>query len=470
MRKNIILLILLVVALISCFENKSTLQQVTSCPTKQWQISKIQTQKLKTDLGDSAIHIFPERLQQKIDGFGGCFNELGWEALQILPVADQQNILQSVFDPINGCKFNLCRMPLGANDYSVDWYSHNETAGDFKMTGFSIKRDQERLIPYIRKAKAINPEIRIWASPWCPPSWMKINNHYACKPDSVNDLTEAGRGEELVSQFRMEKEYLEAYALYFSKFIQAYKDQYINICAVHVQNEPNSCQNFPSCVWHPVDLATFIGDYLGPRFEADNIDAEIWLGTIERANTERVDEILNHPEAKKYIHGVGFQWAGKGAISHVHENYGHLELMQTETECGYGSNDWAAMEHTFGLMKHYFNNGANSYMYWNMILNETGKSQWGWKQNSMITVNSQTKEVTYNPEFYLMKHFSHFIDPGAQKIESSDPNCLAFKDSEKIVVVYYNQGNRAEKEFVIGDRKFRSTLNEKSINTFIVPM
>ncbi len=466
--KNNIFLMLFIAVLMSCSESKTTVQLVTSGQTKQWQISSLQTRESKARVGDSAIHIFPEKLEQKIDGFGACFNELGWEALQVLSEEQQQNILLSVFDTIHGCKFNLCRMPLGANDYSVDWYSYNETVGDFEMTGFSIERDQKRLIPYIQKAKSVNPGIRIWASPWCPPSWMKTNNHYACKPDSVNDLTEEGRGEELVSQFRMEKEYLQAYALYFARFIQFYKEQDIDICAVHVQNEPNSCQNFPSCVWNPSDLATFIGDYLGPRFVADNIDAEIWLGTIERPQKERIDKVLNHPEAKKYIKGVGFQWAGKGAIPHVHKNYAHLKLMQTETECGYGSNDWAAMEHTFGLMKHYFNNGANSYMYWNMVLNETGKSQWGWKQNSMITVNSQTKEVTYNPEFYLIKHFSHFIEPGTQKIESSDPNCLAFKNSKKIVVVYYNWGKAVEKIFKIGDVEFNAALSGKSINTFAI--
>lgn len=87
-----------------------------------------------------------------------------------------------------------------------------------------------------------------------------------------------------------------------------------------------------------------------------------------------------------------------------------------------------------------------------------------------LVTSSQTKEVTYNPEFYLMKHFSRFIESGAQKLESSDPNCLAFKDSEKIVVAYYNHGNNAEKEFVIGDKKFAAALNAKSINTFIIPI
>jgi glucosylceramidase len=266
----------------------------------------------------------------------------------------------------------------------------------------------------------------------------------------------------------MEEPYLNAYALYFSKFIQAYREEGIEISAVHVQNEPNSCQNFPSCIWTPSGLATFIGKYLGPKLEADQPGVDIWLGTIERPQIERIDTILNDPNAGNYIKGIGFQWAGKDAIPQVKDKYQGYKLMQTETECGDGSNDWKAAEHTFGLMKHYFNNGANAYMYWNMILNETGKSQWGWKQNSMISIDSLTKAVNYHPEFYLMKHFSHYIQSGSYKVESSDPGCLAFKTDGGLVIVYYNQGAKVTRSFVIGGQHFKAELNEQSFNTFFI--
>ena len=110
-------------------------------------------------------------------------------------------------------------------------------------------------------------------------------------------LKPEGAGREGVTQFIMEKPYLEAYALYFEKFVKAYRTEGINLYAVHVQNEPNSCQNFPSCIWKASDQATFIGDYLGPRFKADNIDAEIWYGTYERPYVENIDTILQDPEA-----------------------------------------------------------------------------------------------------------------------------------------------------------------------------
>ncbi|NJK86196.1 MAG: glycosyl hydrolase family 30, partial [Bacteroidales bacterium] len=248
-----------------------------------------------------------------------------------------------------------------------------------------------------------------------------------------------------------------------------YKKEGIDIYAVHVQNEPNSCQNFPSCIWHPNDLATFIGSYLGPQLSADHSGTEIWLGTIERPQIERIDTILNHEEAKKYIHGIGFQWAGKGAIAEVQKKYPGMQLMQTETECGDGSNDWAAADHTFELMKHYFKHGANAYMYWNMVLDETGKSQWGWKQNSMITIHTETGEIKYNPEFFLMKHFSYFIDKGFYKIETSDENCLAFVKNNSLTFVYRNKGEAATKAFTVGEFTFYAELAGNSFNTFTLP-
>jgi glucosylceramidase len=465
MKRKLPGIIIFIFIVFGCTNKIKTIEWISTTPASVWQKNQIKSGSKSVE-NRSSIVINSEKKEQKIDGFGGCFNELGWEALNTLPDENRELIIKSLFDTLNGCRFNLGRMPIGANDYAIDWYSFDESKDDFDMTDFTIERDRKRLIPYIRNARNYNPRLSIWASPWSPPSWMKTNNHYACSPDSVNGLSEAGRGKELQNQFRMEDKYLKAYALYFSKFIHAYKKEGINISAVHVQNEPNSCQIFPSCIWSPAAITTFIGRYLGPQFEKDMINTEIWLGTIERPQIDRIDTILSNPEAKKYIKGFGFQWAGKDALPEVHKKYPDYKLMQTETECGNGSNDWKAAEHTWDLIKHYFNNGANAYMYWNMVLNETGKSQWGWKQNSMITVNSKTKEVNYNPEFYLMKHLSYFVEPGAYRIATSGENCLAFRNRGSIVVIIYNPSGRTEKSFMVDKIGFKAELAEKSFNSF----
>jgi glucosylceramidase len=464
-------LLVLVIASAACTKTPNV-KWVSTTNSTPWEEEEIAAPS-KEGLQEVVLTIDTKNQQQEIVGFGGCFNEMGWEALEMVTPEEKQQILNDLFDPETGCKFNLCRMPIGANDYAVDWYSHNETPEDFAMENFSIDRDKQRLVPYIHEAQKINPQVKVWASPWCPPSWMKHNKHYACRADAkVNDLSpELSSTEELVSRFIMKPEYLKAYALYFSKFIKAYQKEGIDIEAVHVQNEPNSAQNFPSCVWKPKDLGVFIADYLGPQFVADNIDADIWLGTVERPQIERVDSVLQYPGAKELVKGVGFQWAGKGAIEQVHAKYPEMLLMQTETECGDGSNDWAAAAYTFNLMKHYFENGANAYMYWNMVLDETGKSQWGWKQNSMISIDSKSKKITYNPEFYLMKHLSAFVKPGNVKLDVDSDNSIVFFDlvkNEVIVLAYNDKAENCILSLQVNNTPVKAELSAKSFNTIVV--
>jgi glucosylceramidase len=361
-------------------------------------------------------------------------------------------------------------MPIGANDYSRNYYSLNDSAGDFKMKYFNIERDRTVLIPYIKAALKYRPDLKVWGSPWTPPSWMKTNNHYACRPDVVNDMKPEQAGQEGVTQFRMQKQYLEAYALYFTRYIQAYRNEGINISGINVQNEMNSCQNFPSCLWTATDLGTFIGKYLGPQMKKASPETEIWFGTYERPLVEKIDTILQNPVTAKFISGISFQWAGKQAIPGVHKKYPQMKLMQSETECGNGSNDWAAAEYTFSLMKHYFENGVSVYTFWNSVLDESGKSMWGWKQNSMISIDSKTREVKYNPEFYLLKHFSYFIQPGARMLETEGNNqeVLAFKNPDgKIIVIAGNKdANAREIKIKAGDRTIVVTLKGHSFNTF----
>jgi glucosylceramidase len=299
---------------------------------------------------------------------------------------------------------------------------------------------------------------------------MKVNRHYAGMPAPVNDLPPERAGREMQTQFRMEPQVLSSYADYFVKFIEAYRKEGVAITSVHVQNEPNSCQNFPSCVWRPEDLALFIGEYLGPRFEKAGVTASIWLGTVERPHVERVETILEST-AGRYIRGVGLQWAGRGLVEELHRRRPQLPLMQTETECGNGSNDWAAAEHTWDQMQHYFRNGAGAYMYWNMVLDETGNSRWGWRQNAMITVDRASRTVRYNPEYFLMRHFSQWIKRGAHflTVPGIGGQVLAFRNPDgKHVLVMANLTQHPLSYSVrLPSRSAQLTLPPGSFSTFV---
>lgn len=423
------------------------------------------------------VTVYKDKPLQEIDGFGACFNELGWISLSRLNPTDRESIMEELFFPEYGANFTICRMPVGANDFSRDWYSYDETDGDFEMKNFTIANDQQTLIPFIRNARKYNVDLRIWASPWCPPSWMKSNKHYASAYTGEaydekyrNGLLADKVGHEGEDMFIQDSLYLQAYALYFSKFIQAYKEQGIDIFAVMPQNEFNSAQIFPSCCWTAASLANFIGNYLGPAMAELQVD--VMFGTVERKNEALVDTILSDPACRRYIKGAGFQWAGKGAITGIHERYPDLKLYQTEQECGNGLNDWKGAVYSWNLMRHYLNSGASAYMYWNISLEKGGISRWGWAQNSLVVVDPVDKTYSFTPEYYIMKHLSHYVRPGACKVETDGTftDLLAFVNPDKsIVIALANEGLDSRTVSIrIGNRVYQPLLPPQSVSTIFI--
>ena len=415
---------------------------------------------------------------QVIEGFGACFSELGWMAISQLDDNVRNSILDELFTPGAGANFNYCRMPIGANDIANSWYSYNETAGDFKMRHFTIAHDKESMIPFIKEALKRNPKMKLWATPWCPPTWMKVNHHYACKPLSARAEAVVGANglqpnqicREGTDAFIMKDKYLKAYSLYFTKFIESYRKEGINISMVMPQNEFNSDQPFPSCVWRSSSLARFVGRYLGPVMKKLGVD--VFFGTMERPNPALVDTILTDTYCKKYVHGVGFQWAGKKALPDIRKRYPDIKIFQSEQECGFGANDWKGCVYAWGLMKHYFNYGASVYDYWNIALEQGGMSHWGWKQNSLITVNKADKTYKFTYEYYLLKHLSHYVDAGSVflPVRGEFKDMLAFRSPEGhcVLVIFNSEDQEVKKSVKVGDKCYRLTLVPNSINTLVV--
>lgn len=408
-----------------------------------------------------------ENYKQVIKGFGGCFNEMGWDVLKSLPQKQQTAILDELFLK-SGCAFNMGRLPIGANDYALEWYSYDETDGDFDLSDFSIERDRKYLLPYLKEALKRCPEMSLFASPWSPPTWMKTKKVYN------------------YGTLKWEEKYLQAYADYFVKYVQAYQNEGITIEQVHVQNEPVADQKFPSCMWTGEELRDFIKRYLGPTLKKSGSNTELWLGTLNGpfydfmiGNTtpfsqfydQYVNTVLMDRDARKYLTGAGFQWGGKHVLELAQMSYPELRYMQTENECGDGENTWEHAEYVFGLFWFYLQHGVESYNYWNMVLPQGGISTWGWKQNSLITVNPETQEVVYCPEFYVMKHFSHFIKPGARLIETKGhwtSNSVVFRnpDGEIIAVVGNCSNNTREFTLINGETSFSAMIEPHSFNTF----
>lgn len=397
--------------------------------------------------------------RQGWDGFGGCFNELSQIALLTLPEGERNAVYDNLFaQDGDGLRLTFCRVPIGASDYAESWYSHNETDGDYQMEHFSIERDQKYLLPYIKEALLRCPSMRFFASPWSPPAWMKYP-----KAHNFGTLVQTD-------------ENLRAYALYFLKFVHAYAEEGVKIAQLHVQNEPVSSQKFPSCIWTGEEFARFIGKYLGPLFEENGIDTKIWLGTLngpetdERAPYTRYNDyanlVLHDPDAYRYIEGVSYQWAGKYAVSVTQESFPEKKLMQTENECGDGTNTWAYAKYVFELFRTYITNGVSAYIYWNMALAPQGRSTWGWTQNSMITIDGHAH---YNYEYYIMKHYSRYILPGAVFLGLKGHftgTAAAFENPDGQVVLVVQNPFTQPHTFEFAGK--RITLAPDSVNTILL--
>jgi glucosylceramidase len=459
--------------LLSTVSGARSVNWVSSTELNKWIINEsIQLKPLSSSTAVD-VEILPKQKQQTIEGWGGCFNELGWDALQLIDAKERETVLKALFDPNDGLKFTICRMPIGANDYARNWYSLNDSAGDFGMKYFSIDRDLGILIPYIHEAMKYQPALKLWASPWSPPVWMKTNNHYANKPGDHNDL----KPENAVrsgNQFIQDEKYLSAYADYLSKFVKAYQEEGINVYAVHFQNEPYTLNQWPNCSWTPSAMRDFIAKYLGPAFMKKKLNTEIWLGTWNTDKMANFDTVFSSSEAMQYIEGAGLQWEGKNIINELHKKYPAVKLMQTESECGNGDFAWKDAEHLFDLMKIYLDGGAIVYTYWNMVLADKGTSTWGWNQNALIQIDTASRKVTYTPEYYAFKHFSYSVPAGSLKIKNmgSFKEIIAFINSRNEAVVVMCNFESAPKtvNIKIGNSCLTATLPAKSFNTFTVKM
>lgn len=439
---------------------------VCSTQSEPWQEHSADILAAETGAEVNVLKLDPQTTYQLVDGFGGCFNELGWDALQALDPEHQATALKALFDA-SGCHFNLCRAAMGANDFARDWYSFDETPGDYAITNFSIARDRTGLIPFIKAAMQYQPGLAVWGVPWCPPSWMKSNHAY--------------RG----GNMKTDPQTLAAYALYFSKYVQAYRAEGINLYAVHPQNEPVYNNNvYPQCFWTGAEINLFLRDFLVPQLQKDHVDVQVWLGTLVSKKLEDyTDPTLGDAVTAPAIAGIGYQYGGQEVMLATHKKYPGKKMLQTETECYNGANSWDEGQNTFQKIIEDINHFANGYTFWNLVLNEKSSSSWGWKQNSLLKIDSQAEKISYNPEFYSLKHFAHFVQPGAVRIGLSalveiggedalfsDKNVVAFRNpSGELILVAGNRSPQALPVTVrVGNRSAKLTLLGQSMNSIVL--
>ncbi|MBN1577423.1 MAG: glycoside hydrolase family 30 protein [Chitinispirillaceae bacterium] len=373
--------------------------------------------------GEAADITIDESVKYQLwEGFGGTFNEAGWDALSEVS-SEIPTALRLLFDADDGANFVYGRIPIGASDYAMDWYTLAETPNDYAMEHFSIARDREKLIPYIKAALEVKPDLHLWGSPWVCPGWMK---------DGMN--------------FRDNPQTLEAYALYFAKFVEEYGKEGLAIEAIHHQNEPGYSQ----VKWTIPLFVKFLRDYLGPMFDDRNIEAEIWCGTMSHPDDADIAiACMNDDEAMQYIVGFGLQWNLESAVPTLSQKG---RVWQTEHRCGnynfetkywdigrYNANkpqnDHLYGEESWQLMRDWIAAGVNSYSAWNMILDTYGKSLGNWPQNALLLVDRSAKKLIVTPAYWVFRHFSQYIAPGATRIEAvGSIDALAFMNPDGRII------------------------------------
>lgn len=464
----------------------------SSTDNQFWQEGKAQ---LQDTAGDGfSMSITGQEKGHPFRAWGSCMNELDWDAIQMLPEDAREDLFRRMYAPDGELKFNAGRIAIGASDYGRSWYSCDEVSGDFTLKYFNIDRDRTSVIPYIKAAQKYNPDLIFWASPWSPPSWMKVNHYYSVRSDRrYNEMDPKSEihlfGEQFVPEdqrffpprlavndtFIQDPRYLKAYAQYFCKFIEAYQAEGIPVKRIFYQNEAYSYTNYPGCAWTPEGTIRFNMDYLAPALKEKHPDVELYMGTFNTNRMEIFEKILADPRMADNIKGIGLQWEAAQLLSKLREKYPNYDYIGTESECGSGTFDWNAGEHTFFLMNHYIGGGCTEYFIWNGVLADSGASAWGWRQNALVQVNSEKHTARYTPEYYAVMHYSHFLTKGSKILAYHKdgperlPILFALDPNGKMVVIAGNFNSvDTPISLKLGEKFLNVKLRAHSFNTFVV--
>lgn len=409
------------------------------------------------------IEINPDVRYQQFEGAGASLTESSaFLIMSVLDSRSREELMRNLFTREgSGIGLSYLRQPMGASDFALDDYTYDDQpAGqsDADLSDFSVNRDKKYVLPALRAALALNPQLRIMGTPWSPPAWMKKNNQL--------------HGSELLP------EYYQAFADYHVRFVQAYAAEGVPIDAVTVQNEPNyATGGYPSMLMSAKEQQTFVRDYLGPAFKKAGLSTRI---LVFDHNWDMLDyplEVLSDSAAAAYIDGVAFHCYGGDvtAQGRFHEKFPDVGIWFTECSGGawapgFGSNlSWNMRN----LVIENYRNWGKSTLLWNLALDENAGPQNGGCGNcrGVVTIDQATGQVTYNEEYYVLGHVTKFVDPGAYRIDSgpSDyrlPSQVAFLNPDGSLVLIVQADAAVRFEVTWNGQSFTYQLPAAGVATF----
>lgn len=444
----------------------NSLQMYLTDPSAKIYFKKQETPKIgKNDDKCAEITIDNNERFQTIDGFGFALTGGSAYLLNKMSASDRAEVLKRFYDPNAGIGASMVRISIGASDLSQKCFTYDEKflglLKDTELKKFNIYAGDKEVIPMLKEILAINPDIKILATPWTAPKWMKSNKLY-------------GGG-------TLKPKFYQAYADYFVKYLQTMKDNGINISAVSTQNEPECGTNKPSMKMDASSQANFIGKYLGPTLEKNGFgDVEIFCWDHNCDKKDFALSVLGDSNANKYVSGSAWHlYAGDIKIlSEVYDEQPEKKLWLTEQWTGRdgefaGDFKWHLKNVILGTV----NNHGQAAFEWNLAADQNcdPHTVGGCPDcKGAITINKKTNKVdSYNVSYYIIGQAAKFVRPGSVKIssKSSDDSLInaAFETKEgKIVLIVLNDGNK-EVDFKVKfeDNTITSKLNAGAAATYV---
>ena len=437
---------------------------VTSKDDSSKRISLSPIEELSKDTANikSKITIEPKNQRQEILGFGGSFTEASSSIYKELDKEKKEEIIESYFGK-NGNKYSMARTHINSCDFSLGNYAHVEDENDLELKTFSLERNKISLIPMINDAlKKRKNKIRIMASPWSPPAWMK----------TTGEMNFGGK---------LKSEYRDTWADYYCKFIENCEKENVPIWGLSIQNEPEAKQTWDSCLYTAEEERDFIKDHLGPSLEKHNLlDRKVIIWDHNRdVMVERARTVLSDPDAAKYVWGTGFHWyCGDhfDNVQKVHDEFPDKQLIFTEgcQEGGPHIGSWDLGERYATSIINDLNRWTVAWIDWNLILNEQGgPNHVGNYCSAPIIVDTRSQDLLYQSSYYYIGHFSRFILPGDKIINSKNTNdkidVLSSINDQNIVntVIQNKNESRVEVNYNRGNVNSVFSIPERSIVTVV---
>lgn len=407
--------------------------------------------------GNNAITLDPNSKFQEILGFGAAFTDASCYMFNQLSPSSREALFHELFHP-SEMGLNVCRTCIGSSDYSTEVFSYDEGGPDPEMKRFSIAHDKAYVLPMLRQARKVNPDLFLFSSPWSPPGWMKAG------------------GSMLGGSMR--QHYFAPYAQYFLKFLQDYAAEGVPIQAVTVQNEVDTDQDgrMPACSWPQEYEIGFVSKHLGPVLQKNGLSTKIWILDHNYNLWGRAVAELDDPGLRKYCDAIAFHGyvGAPDMMSKAHQVHPDAQIYWTEggpdyTDPNYAT-DCASWGQTFTQV---LRNWAQSITGWNLALDEKGRPNIGpFSCGGMVTINSQTKEITRSGQHWAFAHFSRNVQRGAKRFDSSSSvqgvEHVAFENPNgKKVLVITNPEDAKPVSVKQGNQTAELTLSPKSVTTLV---